>query len=70
MKKLLEKQILRNLLSALLFGGVYSLLSFADKGYVRTGAVCVGMLVYFILVTLLSFVAPKLRKVTGHDTQE
>ena len=37
MKRILENQIFRNLLSAVIFGVTYSILSFIDKGYVEIG---------------------------------
>ena len=67
MKKILKNQMLRNLLSAILFGVIYSLLSVADKGYVETGTILRTMVLYFLIMCLLYFIAPKLRKITGHD---
>lgn len=39
MKRILENQIFRNLLSAVVFGVIYSILSYVDKGYVEIGTV-------------------------------
>ena len=39
MKRILENQIFRNLLSAVAFGVIYSILSYVDKGYVEIGTV-------------------------------
>ena len=39
MKRILENQIFRNLLSAVVFGVIYSILSHVDKGYVEIGTV-------------------------------
>jgi hypothetical protein len=39
MKRILENQIFRNLLSAVVFGVIYLILSYVDKGYVEIGTV-------------------------------
>lgn len=69
MREILKNQIFRNLLSAILFGAIYSLLSFADKGYVEIGMISGTTVLYFLLMCLLYFIAPKLRKITGHDKE-
>ncbi len=67
MKEFLKNKIVKYLLSSVLFGAIYSLLSFADKGYVETGTILRTTMLYFLIMCLLYFIAPKLRKITGHD---
>ncbi len=67
MKRILENQIFRNLLSAVTCGVIYSILSFIDKGYVEINIVLTSMALYFLFMCFLCFIAPKLRKITGHD---
>ena len=67
MRKLLKNKIFKYLLSSVLFAAIYSLLSFADKGYVEIDTVISSMAVYFLIMCLLYFIAPKLREITGHD---
>ena len=67
MKRIIENQIIRNLLSAVIFGVIYSIVSFIDKGYVEVGIVLATMALYFLGMCILCFIAPKLRKITGHD---
>lgn len=62
MKRIIENQIFRNLLSAVIFGVIYSILSFIDKGYVEIGMVLTTMSIYFIFMCFLYFIAQKLRK--------
>ena len=62
MKRIIENQIFRNLLSAVIFGVIYSILSFIDKGYVEIGMVLTTMSLYFLLMCFLYFIAQKLRK--------
>ena len=69
MKRILENQIFRNLLSAVTFGVIYSILSFIDKGYVEIGIVLISMTLHFLFMCFLCFIAPKLRKITGHDKE-
>ena len=66
MKRILENQIFRNLLSAVVFGVIYSILSYVDKGYVEIGTVLTTMALYFLFMCILYFIVPKLRKMTGH----
>lgn len=63
----MKNQIFRNLLSTVLFGLFYSLLSFADKGYVEFRMILKTMAFYFVFMCLLCLIAPKVRKITGHD---
>lgn len=67
MEKLLKNKILKYLLSSILFGGIYSLLSFVINGYVEVSTVLSSMAAYFLIMCLLYFIAPKVRKITGHD---
>lgn len=62
MRRIIENQIFRNLLSAVIFGVIYSILSFADKGYVETGTVLTTMSLYFLFMCFLYFITQKLRK--------
>ena len=66
----MKNNVLRYLVSSLLFGVFYSVLSFVDKGYVEYGIVLGTMVCYFLSMCLLSFLAPKLRKITGHDQKK
>lgn len=70
MKEFLKTNGLRYLLSSLLFGVFYSVLSLIDKGHVEYGIVLGTMACYFLSMCLLSFLAPKLRKLTGHDQKK
>ena len=70
MKKTFKNRVLGNLISAIAFGAIYALLSFIDKGHVEINTLLITMLVYFIIMCLLYFIAPKLRKITGHDTDK
>ena len=67
MQKTLKHRIFRNLLFAVLCGVIYSLSSFIDKGYVEIDMILGATVAYFLILCLLSFIAPKLRKITGHD---
>lgn len=69
MRKILENKILKHLLSAVLFGVIYSILSFASDGYVEIGTTIKSTVTYFLIMCLLYFIAPKLRKITGHDKE-
>lgn len=46
MKRMLENQIFKNLLSTVIFGASYSIVSFIDKGYVEIGIVLTTMALY------------------------
>lgn len=67
MRKFLKNKILKYLLSSVLFGVIYFLLSYASKGYVEIETILGTMMFYFLFMCLLYFIAPKLRKITGHD---
>lgn len=67
MGKMLKNQIFRNLVSTVLFGVIYSLLSLIDKGYVEIDTILRTMVFYFLIMCLFYFIAPKLRSITGHD---
>lgn len=70
MKRILKNRIFRNLLSAVIFGLIYSILSFIDKENVEIGIVLSAMAVYFVFMCFLCVIAPKFRKITGHDKNE
>ena len=67
MRKMMKHRIFRNLLFSVLCGAIYSLLSFIDKGYVEIDMILGETAACFLILCLLSFIAPKLRKITGHD---
>ena len=67
MKEFLKNKIVKCFLSSVLFGAIYSLLSFALDGYVEINTVLVSTVFYFLFTCLLYYIAPKLRKITGHD---
>lgn len=69
MRKIMENKILKYLLSAVLFGVIYSMLSFADEGYVEIGIIIKSTVGYFLIMCLLYFIAPKLREITDHDKE-
>ena len=58
------------MLSAILFGVIYAAISFVDKGAVEMETILVATALYFLIMCLLYFIAPKLRKITGHDTDK
>jgi uncharacterized membrane protein (UPF0136 family) len=68
--KILRNNTLKSLLSAILFGVIYTVVSFVDKGSVEMGTILVATVSYFLIMCLLYFIAPKLRKLTGHDTDK
>ena len=63
-------KMVMNLLSAVIFGLIYCVLSFIDKGNVKIGIVLSAMAVYFVFMCFLCVIAPKLRKIVGHDKNE
>lgn len=67
MKKILKNQVFRNFLSAILFSLIYSFLSFAEKGSVKFSRILGTTALYFLILCLLYALAPKLRKIMGHD---
>ncbi len=66
MNKVLN-QIFRNLLSAIVSGACFALLTYWDNGEVDFLVVLASTLLSFILVCLLCLIAPPLRRLTGHD---
>ena len=60
-------QIFRNLLSAIVSGACFALLTYWDNGEVDFLVVLASTLLSFILVCLLCLIAPPLRRLTGHD---
>lgn len=67
MRKLLKNEIFKLLVSTLLFGVFYALLTFVVDGVWEIDKVVIAMVSYFLFMCSLYFVAPKLRKITGHD---
>ena len=70
MKSLLKQKIVQYFLSALLFGAIYSLLSLLVEGTVELDTVLCSTAVYFGLMCLMYFAAPKLRKWMGYDNNK
>ena len=67
MSQLFKKNIFKYIYMTLLFGAVYSLITFLFDGVVEIDKVLTSMFFYFLILCLLGFVAPKFRKITGHD---
>jgi hypothetical protein len=67
MRKLLKKRVFINFLSAIIFGAIYVLFSFVDKGYIEIGKILIAVVLYFLLMCLFFCILPKLKKTTGHD---
>jgi len=67
MRKLLKNNIFKYLLSSVLFGVIYTLLSLAHKGYVEIDTVLYSTLGYSIIMCLLYVIMPKIRKLIGYD---
>ena len=70
MLKLLQNSLFRSLLSALLFGGLYALLTVLFQGTVDVKDLIISVVTYFIMLLLLYFIAPKLQKLTGWDKKK
>lgn len=69
MRKILENKLLKYLLNAVLLGVIYSIVSFAGDGHVEIGTIIKSTVSYFLILCLMYFIAPKLRKITGHDKE-
>jgi len=69
MRKLIESQLFRNFVSAIAFGIFYSIFSFIDKGYLEMSTIVTSTVFYFLFTCILSWIAPKLRKVLGYDRE-
>ena len=67
MEKLLKNGILKSFLSTMLFGTIYALISVIIDGFIKVDKVLISMVLYFIIMYVLYFIVPKLRKMTGHD---
>ena len=67
MKRIIENRIFRNLLSAVIFGIIYSILSLIDKGNVKIGSVLGVMALYLGAMCILCVIAPIIKKITGYD---
>lgn len=70
MRKLLKNQMFRNLISTLTFGAFYVLLTFLFEGVVDWGTIGISVVTYFLVMCLMSFMAPKLRKLLGYDKED
>jgi len=71
MRSLPKNRIIINLLSSVLFGGIYSLLSYVDKNYVEYDKVLRMMVFYFLGMSLLYYIAPKLgKRISGKQNEE
>ncbi len=67
MRKILKSKIVKYILSSVLFGLMYSLFSFLFNGYLEIDTVLVTTVYYFLFTCLMHYVAPKIRRITGHD---
>lgn len=63
----MKKVIFKSMLLTVLFGAIYTVLSLVIEGVVKFDKVVISMLSYFLVICLLYYIAPKLRKITGHD---
>ena len=70
MIKLLQNSLFRSLLSTLIFGGLYALLTFLFNGGVDIKNLIISVVTYFIVLQLMYFIAPKLQKLTGWDKKD
>ena len=67
MSQLWKKNIFKYIFMTVLFGAVYSLITFLFDGVVELNKVLTSMFFYLLFLCLFYVVAPKLRKITGHD---
>ena len=67
MYNLLKNQVARNLISTVFFGALYALLMFLFNGTVDVKNLVISVVTYFVVLCLMYFIAPKLRKLTGHE---
>lgn len=70
MYNLLKNQMFRNVVSTLMFGVFYVLLTFLIEGAVDWGTIGISVITYFLMMCLLSFLSPKLRKILGYDKED
>ncbi|MBP3569265.1 MAG: hypothetical protein J6K04_08895 [Lachnospiraceae bacterium] len=70
MHNLLKNQMFRNVVSTLMFGVFYVLLTFLIEGAVDWGTIGISVITYFLMMCLLSFLSPKLRKILGYDKED
>lgn len=70
MYNLLKNQMFRNVVSTLMFGVFYVLLTFLFEGAVDRGTIGISVITYFLMMCLLSFLSPKLRKILGYDKED
>lgn len=67
MEKLFKNGIFKSFLSTMLFGAIYALISVIIDGFIKVDKVLISMVLYFIIMYVLYFIVPKLRKMSGHD---
>lgn len=67
MREMLKNRIFKNIISTLLFGAFYFLISFIDKRYVEMDTLLLIMVVYFLTMCLLDFIASKLGRDKERD---
>ncbi len=70
MEKLWKNGIFKSLLSTVVFGAIYALITVVMDGFVEIDKILVTMVSYFLVTCVLYFIAPKLRKITGHDKKD
>lgn len=67
MHNLLKNQVIRNFISTVIFGALYALLMFLFDGAVDVKNLIISVVTYFVVLGLMCLIAPKLRKLTGHE---
>lgn len=67
MKRIFKKKKVRYLLSAVIFGIIYSVLSLIDKGNMKIGSAVGAMALYLVFMCILCAIAPIIKKITGYD---
>ena len=67
MYNLLKNQVIRNIISTVIFGALYALMMFLFDGAVDAKNLVISVVTYFLVLCLMYFIAPKLRKLTGHE---
>ena len=70
MYQLLKNQIVRNLISTVVFGALYVLLMFLFDGAVDVKNLIISVVTYFVVLGLMCLIAPKLRKILGYDKED
>ena len=67
MYNVLKNQVIRNLVSTVVFGVLYALMMFLFDGAVDVKNLIISVVTYFVVLGLMCLLAPKLRKLTGHE---